>query len=66
MTAKVASWFMNKEEEGMVDGYVPETARLRIVKNDVVLSERKAMIQCSKLMDGSQERVSLPEVTLTW
>jgi hypothetical protein len=66
MAAKVVSWFMSKEEEGMVDGYVPETARLRIVKNDFVLSERKATIQCSKLMEGGQERVSLPEVTLTW
>jgi hypothetical protein len=66
MAAKVASWFMNKEEEGIIDGYVPETARLRIVKNDFVLSERKATIQCSKLMKGGQERVLLPEVTLTW
>jgi hypothetical protein len=66
MTAKVASWFMNKEEEGMGDWYVPETARLRIVKKDFVLSERKATIQCSKLMEGGQERVSLPEVILPW
>jgi hypothetical protein len=66
MAAKVASWFMNKEEEGMVDGYVPETARLRIVKNYFVLSEGKATIQCSKLMEGGQKRVLLPEVTLTW
>ncbi|KAE8447160.1 hypothetical protein EG329_010991 [Mollisiaceae sp. DMI_Dod_QoI] len=67
MAARVATWLMEKEEEGMADGkYVPETARLRIVKNDFVLKERKAVIRCSKMVEGCEQRVELPDVTLTW
>ncbi|PVH73911.1 hypothetical protein DL98DRAFT_519626 [Cadophora sp. DSE1049] len=67
MAARVASWVMVEEEKGMVCGFVPEAARLRIVKNDFILSERKALVCCSKLAaEGSKERILLPEVTLTW
>jgi hypothetical protein len=66
MAAKIALHIMEKEEEGLVDGSVPEGARLSIVRNDFVLSQRKAVIRCSKLMGDSKQRVLLPEVTLTW
>jgi hypothetical protein len=66
MAVAVCTWVMNQEEEGMVDGQVPEAARLRIVKTDLRLSERKVIISCSKLMEGSEQRIDLPEVTLTW
>ncbi|KAK0120472.1 hypothetical protein ONS96_010684 [Cadophora gregata f. sp. sojae] len=67
MAAKVASWVMLEEEKGMVDGFVPESARLRIVKNDFSLSERKTVVRCSRLAaEGSKERILLPEATLTW
>lgn len=66
MAAKVARWLMEKEEEGMVDGFVPEMARLRIVKHDFLLKERWTVIRCSKLVEGCDERITLPEVKLTW
>lgn len=66
MAATVASWFMNREEEGLVDGFVPETARLRIVKLDPRLAQRKVTVRCSKLEDGMQERVEMSDVKLTW
>lgn len=66
MAVKVCTWFMNQEEEGRVEGHVPEAARLRLVKMDLRLSERKVVIGCSKLSDGGEERMELPEVTLTW
>jgi len=66
MAAAVATWLMNKEEEGLVNGYIPETSRLTIVKNDFVLSERKTVIRYSKPLGGSRKRVILPEVILTW
>lgn len=67
MAATVASWVMVEEEKGMMCGFVPESARLRIVKNDFILSERKAVVCCSKLAaEGSKKRILLPEVTLTW
>ena len=49
---------MNVEEAGLVkDAHVPERARLRIVKTDLRLSERKAVVCCSKMLDESEERV---------
>ena len=66
MAAKVATWLMNAEEGGMVNGYVPEAARLRIVKTDLKLTEKMAIIRCSKLMEETGERVEMPDVTLTW
>ena len=66
MAVKASTWLMNVEEEGLVDGFVPESARLRIVKTDLKLSERRATIRCSKLMDGCEERVEMSDVTLTW
>lgn len=66
MAAKIATWIMSVEEEGMVEGFVPETARLKIVNNDFALPQRKAVICCSKPVEGLSERVVLPEATLTW
>ena len=34
MTAKVATWLMDAEEKGIINGYVPERARLKIVKTE--------------------------------
>lgn len=57
---------MNVEEEGMLNGSLPETPRLTIVKNEFVLSQRMAVIRCSKLNEATGVRVLLPEITLTW
>lgn len=62
MAAKVATWFMEAEEEGLEGDSIPPSARLNIVKNDFVLSERKAVVRCSKIFGTA----TLPEVTLTW
>ncbi|KAK6586894.1 hypothetical protein PZA11_000184 [Diplocarpon coronariae] len=49
--SKVAIWVVNREEEGMVNGSVPESARLRIEKDGFeMISERKAVIRFSKLV----------------
>ncbi|CZR55417.1 uncharacterized protein PAC_05304 [Phialocephala subalpina] len=66
MAATTVSWLINQEEEGLVNGFVPEAARLRIVKLDPRLAERKVILRCSKLDNGLRERVELSEVTLTW
>ena len=66
MAAKVATWFMNAEEEGLVGDIIPAHARMKIVKNDFVLSERKAVVRCSKIAVGREDPTLLPEVTLTW
>ncbi|KAE9364117.1 hypothetical protein N431DRAFT_496710 [Stipitochalara longipes BDJ] len=66
MAVKVSTWVMNMEETGMVDGYVPELSRLRIVKTNLSLSERKATIRCSKVMEEGGERVELGDFILKW
>ena len=66
MAVTVSTWLMNKEEIGMADGHVPELSRLRIVKTELSLSERKVTICCSKMMEEGMERVQLGDVTLVW
>ena len=65
MAAKVATWFVETEEAGMEDGFIPPSARMKIVKIDSILSERKAVVRCSKI-SGLEGTTFLPEVTLTW
>jgi hypothetical protein len=66
MAAKVATWLVNAEEKGMTNGYVPERARLKIVKTDMKLSEREVVLRCSKLVEDTGERIEMSDVTLTW
>jgi hypothetical protein len=62
----VTTWFMRKEEEGMMGNYIAEPARLRVISNDFDLSKRQAAIQCSKQVKGSTERLLLPKVVVRW
>ncbi|KAE9371569.1 hypothetical protein N431DRAFT_341648 [Stipitochalara longipes BDJ] len=61
MVVKVATWMMKQEESEVVEGMIPESSRLRIVKNDFNLKERKAVLHFSKGEDNP-----LPPVTLWW
>ncbi|KAK0109269.1 hypothetical protein ONS96_003090 [Cadophora gregata f. sp. sojae] len=64
--AKVACWLVNLEEEEMVDGFVPESSRLRIEKMDTNMMDRKVAIRCSKWDDDLQGRYDLEDVVLSW
>jgi hypothetical protein len=64
MMVTIATWMLNQEEKRIVDGYIPETSKLRTVRNDFDLKERKAVLICSR--EGSDEKVLLPELTLSW
>ncbi|KAE8442853.1 hypothetical protein EG329_002595 [Mollisiaceae sp. DMI_Dod_QoI] len=66
MAARVATWMMNLEEEGLIDGVVPETSRLSIARLDPNLAERKVIVRCSRLDKDTRKRVELSDVTLTW
>ena len=66
MAFAVASWFVNKEEEGMEGDYIPESSRLRVISNDFDLSKRQAVMQCSKQVEGSTQRVLLPKTVIRW
>lgn len=66
MVVTIATWMLNQEEERIVDGCIPETSKLRIVRNDFDLKKRKAVLICSRSVEGGDGRVLLPEVTLCW
>jgi hypothetical protein len=66
MAAAITTWLMNKEEEGVLSDYIPEEARLRVVRTKVFLDEWKALIVCSRLIEGSEKREELPEAIVTW
>jgi hypothetical protein len=66
MAATIATWIMNTEEDGIEGGYVPESARLHIVSNEFDLLKRQAILQCTKKIPGTEQRVLLPMVKLQW
>ena len=63
MIVKIASWMLDQEADDVLDGNVPKSSKLRIVKNDFDLKERKAVLHCSK---GDDYQTLLPPVTLWW
>jgi hypothetical protein len=67
VAAKISKWLMDKEEGGKVDGNIPDTARLRLIKHDLGPHKRTAELYCSQLVwkDGNAARVMLPPVTIT-
>jgi hypothetical protein len=50
----------------MIDDYVTDMPRLREVNTELRLSERKAIIRCSKLAARCAERTELPEAVIMW
>jgi hypothetical protein len=56
--AKASEWLMHWEEERMVNGFIPDTARLRLIKHELGPHERTAMLYCSQLVqkDGNTAR----------
>jgi hypothetical protein len=50
---------MEVEEEGMVDRYIPESARARISKVAVDVMKKVADKECSKRIPGTDGEVSI-------
>ncbi len=61
VAAKISKWLMDKEEGGNFGGYIPETARLRLIKHE--LGPNKAELYCS-LWKDENTREMLPHVTI--
>lgn len=61
-----AIWLIKKEEKGIPSGHILEAAQLRIVRTYLRLDERKAIIVCSKLIEGTEKREELLEATVSW
>lgn len=66
IAAKISTWIMNEEEKGMVHGFIPDAARLRLVKHVPGPEKQKVEVHCSKLVwkDGKTGREMLPPVTI--
>ena len=64
--AKVATYIVHKEEEGMVNEFIPDSARLRLLKHETGTQKQWATIYCSKLVwkDGAIAREELPPETI--
>ncbi|KAL2060701.1 hypothetical protein VTL71DRAFT_9342 [Oculimacula yallundae] len=63
MAVKVASWFMEKEEQGLSHDIIPIDARFKITKIDFSLTHRKAVVRCARVLDDGTPDF---EATLTW
>ena len=67
MVTKVSTFLMEVEEEGMVDGYIPEYARARIEKVVVDVMKKTADVKCVKRIPGSAvEEVSIRMKRIEW
>jgi len=66
MSAAVTSWLMEREEEGVESEFIPEEKRLKIVRINERLDERRVMIVCSRFMEGREEREELPPAIIKW
>jgi hypothetical protein len=66
VAAKVATWIVNKEEEGMENGFVPDSARIRLLKHETGPQKQWAKIYYSKLVwkEGTAARETLPPVKI--
>ena len=66
VAAKVATYIVHKEEEGMVNEFIPDSARLRLLKHETGTQKQWATIYCSKLVwkDGAIAREELPPETI--
>ncbi|KUJ09974.1 uncharacterized protein LY89DRAFT_267533 [Mollisia scopiformis] len=67
MAAKICAWIMEVEEEGMVNGFIPEESRARKIGAEFNLPKKEAKIWCYQLKEqGSSMELRKRETTITW
>jgi hypothetical protein len=66
VAAKIVTWIVQKEEEVMVNGFVPEIARLKLHKHETAPHKQWANLYLSKHVwkDGIATREMLPPVQI--
>lgn len=65
LTAKISTWVMEQEEEGMVDGHIPELARVRVTNVDVDMQTKSADVECLKRTDN-EGSITLLRTIIKW
>ena len=66
LVIKVSTFLMEVEEEGMVEEYIPESARARITKVAVDVMKKVADVECSKRIPGTDGEVSIMKKRIEW
>jgi hypothetical protein len=64
-TAAIGTWVAGLEEEGKVDGFIPEEARVRKVGISFDLMERRATMACMQMDKERGEYVERSK-KITW
>ncbi|PMD35658.1 hypothetical protein L207DRAFT_570152 [Hyaloscypha variabilis F] len=66
VAAKIATYIVTKEEKNMVHGFIPDKARLRLLRHETGPQKQWATIFCSKLVwkDGAVGREAIPPETI--
>jgi len=65
LTARVGTWIMGCEEEG-VEGWVEEEKRVRLTVVDFHISERFIIVKCERSMAGADGKKETRETTVAW
>ncbi|CZR65187.1 uncharacterized protein PAC_15087 [Phialocephala subalpina] len=67
MAAKICAWIVKVEEEGMVDGFVPEEARVRKIGAKFDLEKKEAELWCYQPKEkGNIVDLRRRETTISW
>jgi hypothetical protein len=66
LAAQTSTWLMDIEEEGLIDGYIPENARARITKMEVDFLTKSANVECLKRTNDVQGGVVIRKTTIRW
>jgi len=66
LTAKVSIFLMEVEEEGLVNGYIPEDARARISKVSIDVLTKMAAVECMKRIPDTEGGIMIRKTTIAW
>lgn len=66
LVSRVSAFLIEVEEEGMVDGYIPEYARARIQKVMVDVIKKTADVECVKRIPSSEGEIWMRRKRIEW
>ena len=65
LIAELGTWIMTLEEEGALDGFIPELARVRLSKVEVNMHSKVANLKCMRRVAG-KDGLEVLETTVQW
>ena len=64
LMAKMGMWIMEVEERGMVDGFIPESARIKLTKMNINVVLKNAEVEGVRVEKGGEQRFE--RTTIEW